>query len=169
MHTLRKHLEESPWMLSFKTALSGTPKIINEQTWFPNMSPYIYGRFRCLIMELRGLSSTLHTSGIQEPMPRPSWDPKLRTSSAHMDSFLRRLYDRKRSQHCCRVRHWRLAETYDLDNEKRIQLMEAARGNFCDLGGLARRSPQTITLVSVLIVDFQAAECPPPPPPGHLG
>ena len=33
--------------------------------------------------------------GIKEPMPRPYWDPKLRKSSAHLDSFLRRLYDRK--------------------------------------------------------------------------
>ena len=28
-------------------------------------------------------------------MPRPYWDPKLRKSSAHLESFLRRLYDRK--------------------------------------------------------------------------
>ena len=96
--------------------------------------------------------------GIKEPMPRPYWDPKLRKISARLDSFLGRLCVRKRSQTCCRVRHWRLAETYDLDNGTSIQLVEAARGNFCDLGGYAHISPSSDTLVSVMIVDFQAAE-----------
>ena len=79
--------------------------------------------------------------GIKEPMPRPYWDPKLRKLSAHLDSCLGRLYVRTRSQTCCRVRHWRLAETYDLDNETSIQFVEKARGNVCDLGGHAHISP----------------------------
>ena len=46
----------------------------------------------------------------------------------------------------------------DVNNETIIQLVEAARGNFCDLGGHAHISPSSNTLVSVMIVDLQAAE-----------
>ena len=42
-------------------------------------------------LDSRQLSAALE----KEPMPRPYWDPKLRKSSAHLESFLRRLYDRK--------------------------------------------------------------------------
>ena len=75
--------------------------------------------------------------GIKAPVPRPYWDPKLRKSSAHLESFLRRRYDRQLVSFC-RAYKAEVGIFFVKKKQDKIRMIvDCRQANFCHQTPLA--------------------------------